>query len=60
MNVDRFNANLRADTGVVIDTAADITPIHRTTKLRNMKLRNTFPCTQLNSDETKLLEIQTY
>ena len=51
MNVDRINANLRADpytlkvweqlvgTDVVIDTAADITPIHRTTKLRYMQLR---------------------
>ena len=51
LNVERIHANLRTDTnyfmirelvddtGVVIDTAANFIPIHRTAKFRNMQLR---------------------
>jgi hypothetical protein len=50
LNVERIDANLRTDpnylkiralvdTGVIIDTAADFIPIHRTAKFRNMQLR---------------------
>ena len=50
LNVDRIDDNLRADpnyqkirelvdTGVVIDTAADFKPIHRTAKFRNLQVR---------------------
>ena len=31
------------DTGVIIDTAADFIPIHRTAKFRNMQLRLLLP-----------------
>jgi len=50
LNVDRIDANLKSDpnylkirelvdNGVVIDTAADFVPIHRTAKFRNLQVR---------------------